>query len=236
MRNVQQVGLNGKVFSAEMVDELTDQLDYKRQGAVPGGQSGLHLDQPSCAAFQQSVSARYQICGTNGGRQAGAICQKMDPAKLTTASFLPSTDCLDAESARQRCGIQSGVLRFSAGEPRGRHPLCRQLRKATGRHLADNKEVTDYLNQNHVNVKPYDEIYSHLAQLVEQQPDALFMLDRKMNNAAIASLLPDENLVDEDSPVAILKAVKNETENRRTAAGAGGRRGGRRRLSAGSTR
>lgn len=210
---VKRVGLNGKVFSAEVVDELTDQLDYNGKELCP--EANLDYIWTSRPALPSSkvflLDTRY--AGQTAADKLGAICQKMDQTGSDYCIISALDEIAWTLNLRGNDVEYNPVFyAFLLVSHEGAILFADSCDKATGRHLADNKEVTDYLNQNHVNVKPYDEIYSHLAQLVEQQPDALFMLDRKMNNAAIASLLPDENLVDEDSPVAMLKAVKNETE------------------------
>lgn len=72
------------------------------------------------------------------------------------------------------------------------------------------EEVRSHLEGNGVSIKPYEDVYADVASL---QPDTVLSLDPARNNYAFYRAIPEDvTVIEQLSPITLLKAVKNETE------------------------
>ena len=71
------------------------------------------------------------------------------------------------------------------------------------------KEVNEYLKEQHVKLKNYDEVETYLNTFTGRN----ILIDPKKTNFAIYSAInPKCNIIRGESPVALLKAIRNEQE------------------------
>ena len=70
------------------------------------------------------------------------------------------------------------------------------------------EKVSEYLEKNGAEFRPYDDIYSY----AEKLPGGKVWLDEKRANYRLAEAVKNCEIISEPSPVGLLKAVKNPTE------------------------
>ena len=72
-------------------------------------------------------------------------------------------------------------------------------------------EVRQHLKENGVNIKPYEAVYADVAALPKK---TVLSFDPARNNYAFYRAIPEGvTVIEQLSPITLLKAVKNETEH-----------------------
>ncbi len=73
-----------------------------------------------------------------------------------------------------------------------------------------NEEVRDYLKENAIIIREYDDIYSHLSEISKEEK---VLLDKSRVNYCITKSLPQGiTIFDKTNPSLLMKAIKNDTE------------------------
>mmetsp|Transcript_10818 Transcript_10818/g.16466 ORF Transcript_10818/g.16466 Transcript_10818/m.16466 type:complete len:641 (-) Transcript_10818:45-1967(-) len=82
-------------------------------------------------------------------------------------------------------------------------------------HIDDRKvnpEVCHYLADNDISVQPYDAFIGDLKRRVDESDDIRFVVDEDGTTDAVSSLIPHEKRILAQSPIALMKAIKNRRE------------------------
>lgn len=75
--------------------------------------------------------------------------------------------------------------------------------------------IANYMKDNHINIKPYDQIVNDVRQhCVENGNANKVWIDKSRANYALVSSVPETQCIDCQNPVTIMKACKNEAELR----------------------
>ena len=74
------------------------------------------------------------------------------------------------------------------------------------------KVVQEYFTENHVLVRPYDELLTFLQQQLTNQANTKIWIDTKTANAAISESIPAKMKFEKRSPIVMMKAIKNDAE------------------------
>lgn len=70
-----------------------------------------------------------------------------------------------------------------------------------------------YLDENHISLKPYDDFYGYVADMVKTQPDSKLLICEKRINYRLKKEMGDQVIIiDKANPTTLMKAVKNNTE------------------------
>ena len=198
-----QVGINGQAFSAEQVRHLQRDLEGKALTVCDLGDpmDNIWQDRPTLPASPAFVhDARY----------AGRLCSE----KLTDirhilqenradALLLCSLDeiawALNLRGSDVHCNpVVVSYLLITQGEA---HYFI-QPGKVT-------PSVRTHLAENNVTLHPYEDIFTFLPRL----PQCNIWIDPAHTNQAVYRTLPEAGVrIERPSPVALLKAIRNQTE------------------------
>ena len=108
---------------------------------------------------------------------------------------------MDTQHTRQRCALQPRSSKLPDNQ-RTRNTLFIQPEKVT-------EELSAYLEEAGVTIHAYGDTESFVTRI----PDGSIMLDMGKTNYAVYSALPPScRVLDERSPIALLKAVRNDRE------------------------
>ncbi|MBO5113156.1 MAG: aminopeptidase P family protein [Lachnospiraceae bacterium] len=80
-----------------------------------------------------------------------------------------------------------------------------------GEHAFD-ETVRKYLAEHHITLKPYDDFYTYVADLVKTGPKEKLLVCENRINYRLKKELGDAVIVDRANPTTLMKAVKNSTE------------------------
>ena len=199
----ESVSIDGKMFSVQQVEQMKEELAaYSLQVDLFGDPlKRIWKDRPS---IPDSPAFVYDI------EYAGKSCEEKVTAiraeltkKGAYALFLSALDeiawTLNLRGNDVHCNpvvvsyllnTQDDVIYFISPE------------KVT-------KEVNEYLKEQHVKLKNYDEVETYLNTFTGRN----ILIDPKKTNFAIYSAInPECNIIRGESPVALLKAIRNEQE------------------------
>lgn len=74
-------------------------------------------------------------------------------------------------------------------------------------------EVRKYLAENSISLKPYDDFYTYVADMVKEKKDSKILVCEKRINYRLKKEIGEEAaIIDKPNPTTLMKAVKNETE------------------------
>ena len=203
LKPVESVSIDGKMFSVQQVEQMKEELAaYSLQVDLFGDPlKRIWRDRPS---IPNSPAFVYDI------EYAGKSCEEKVTAiraeltkKGAYALFLSALDeiawTLNLRGNDVHCNpvvvsylliTQDDVIYFISPE------------KVT-------KEVNEYLKEQHVKLKNYDEVETYLNTFTGRN----ILIDPKKTNFAIYSAInPKCNIIRGESPVALLKAIRNEQE------------------------
>ena len=197
------IGIDGKMFSVEQVEQMrrkfeVENIHLETCGDLPGEIWKERPDMPSTPAFI------YRL------KYAGKSCQEKIEAIRTNLKkqgtdglFLSSLDeiawTLNLRGSDVHCNpviisylliTQNNITYFISPE------------KIT-------KEVENYLKEQQVSIQPYNEVENYLRKLNIKN---LLLNPSKTNYAIYSAVNPACNIVYAESPVTLLKAVRNEQE------------------------
>ncbi|ETO22962.1 aminopeptidase [Reticulomyxa filosa] len=89
----------------------------------------------------------------------------------------------------------------------------KEKKSEDGNEEVKQESVELYLKEQcHVSIHGYDELISHIKQILSNKPLQKIMCSSHCCNVAIWNTLPLENRCDKDSPIEFLKAIKNKHE------------------------
>ncbi len=199
----ESVSINGKMFSVQQVEQMKEELAaYSLQVDLFGDPlKRIWRDRPS---IPNSPAFVYDIeyAGKSCEEKVAAIRAELTK-KGAYALFLSALDeiawTLNLRGNDVHCNpvvvsylliTQDDVIYFISPE------------KVT-------KEVNEYLKEQHVKLKNYDEVETYLNTFTGRN----ILIDPKKTNFAIYSAInPKCNIIRGESPVALLKAIRNEQE------------------------
>ena len=199
----ESVSIDGKMFSVQQVEQMKEELAaYSLQVDLFGDPlKRIWKDQPS---IPNSPAFVYDIeyAGKSCEEKVAAIRAELTK-KGAYALFLSALDeiawTLNLRGNDVHCNpvvvsylliTQDDVIYFISPE------------KVT-------KEVNEYLKEQHVKLKNYDEVETYLNTFTGRN----ILIDPKKTNFAIYSAInPKCNIIRGESPVALLKAIRNEQE------------------------
>ena len=199
----ESVSIDGKMFSVQQVEQMKEELAaYSLQVDLFGDPlKRIWKDRPS---IPDSPAFVYDIeyAGKSCEEKVAAIRAELTK-KGAYALFLSALDeiawTLNLRGNDVHCNpvvvsylliTQDDVIYFIAPE------------KVT-------KEVNEYLKEQHVKLKNYDEVETYLNTFTGRN----ILIDPKKTNFAIYSAInPECNIIHGESPVALLKAIRNEQE------------------------
>ena len=199
----ESVSIDGKMFSVQQVEQMKEELAaYSLQVDLFGDPlKRIWRDRPS---IRNSPAFVYDIeyAGKSCEEKVAAIRAELTK-KGAYALFLSALDeiawTLNLRGNDVHCNpvvvsylliTQDDVIYFISPE------------KVT-------KEVNEYLKEQHVKLKNYDEVETYLNTFTGRN----ILIDPKKTNFAIYSAInPKCNIIRGESPVALLKAIRNEQE------------------------
>ncbi len=199
----ESVSIDGKMFSVQQVEQMKEELAaYSLQVDLFGDPlKRIWKDRPS---IPNSPAFVYDIeyAGKSCEEKVAAIRAELTK-KGAYALFLSALDeiawTLNLRGNDVHCNpvvvsylliTQDDVIYFISPE------------KVT-------KEVNEYLKEQHVKLKNYDEVETYLNTFTGRN----ILIDPKKTNFAIYSAInPKCNIIRSESPVALLKAIRNEQE------------------------
>lgn len=199
----ESVSIDGKMFSVQQVEQMKEELAaYSLQVDLFGDPlKRIWRDRPS---IPNSPAFVYDIeyAGKSCEEKVAAIRAELTK-KGAYALFLSALDeiawTLNLRGNDVHCNpvvvsylliTQDDVIYFISPE------------KVT-------KEVNEYLKEQHVKLKNYDEVETYLNTFTDRN----ILIDPKKTNFAIYSAInPKCNIIRGESPVALLKAIRNEQE------------------------
>ena len=199
----ESVSIDGKMFSVQQVEQMKEELAaYSLQVDLFGDPlKRIWRDRPS---IRNSPAFVYDIeyVGNSCEEKVAAIRAELTK-KGAYALFLSALDeiawTLNLRGNDVHCNpvvvsylliTQDDVIYFISPE------------KVT-------KEVNEYLKEQHVKLKNYDEVETYLNTFTGRN----ILIDPKKTNFAIYSAInPKCNIIRGESPVALLKAIRNEQE------------------------
>ncbi len=77
---------------------------------------------------------------------------------------------------------------------------------------AFSETVKNYLEENKVTLRPYDDFYTYVAKAVKERPDIRLLVCEKRINYRLKKEMGDRNIRNKANPTTLMKAVKNKTE------------------------
>ncbi len=77
---------------------------------------------------------------------------------------------------------------------------------------AFSETVKNYLEENKVALRPYDDFYTYVAEAVKERPDIRLLVCEKRINYRLKKEMGDRNIRNKANPTTLMKAVKNKTE------------------------
>ena len=203
LKSGESVSIDGKMFSVQQVEQMKEELAaYSLQVDLFGDPlKRIWKDRPS---IPDSPAFVYNIeyAGKSCEEKVAAIRAELTK-KGAYALFLSALDeiawTLNLRGNDVHCNpvvvsylliTQDDVIYFISPE------------KVT-------KEVNEYLKEQHVKLKNYDEVETYLNTFTGRN----ILIDPKKTNFAIYSAInPKCNIIRGESPVALLKAIRNEQE------------------------
>ena len=203
LKSGESVSIDGKMFSVQQVEQMKEELAaYSLQVDLFGDPlKRIWKDRPS---IPNSPAFVYDIeyAGKSCEEKVAAIRAELTK-KGAYALFLSALDeiawTLNLRGNDVHCNpvvvsylliTQDDVIYFISPE------------KVT-------KEVNEYLKEQHVKLKNYDEVETYLNTFTGRN----ILIDPKKTNFAIYSAInPKCNIIRGESPVALLKAIRNEQE------------------------
>ena len=203
LKSGESVSIDGKMFSVQQVEQMKEELAaYSLQVDLFGDPlKRIWKDRPS---IPDSPAFVYDIeyAGKSCEEKVAAIRAELTK-KGAYALFLSALDeiawTLNLRGNDVHCNpvvvsylliTQDDVIYFISPE------------KVT-------KEVNEYLKEQHVKLKNYDEVETYLNTFTGRN----ILIDPKKTNFAIYSAInPKCNIIRGESPVALLKAIRNEQE------------------------
>ena len=203
LKSGESVSIDGKMFSVQQVEQMKEELAaYSLQVDLFGDPlKRIWRDRPS---IPNSPAFVYDIeyAGKSCEEKVAAIRAELTK-KGAYALFLSALDeiawTLNLRGNDVHCNpvvvsylliTQDDVIYFISPE------------KVT-------KEVNEYLKEQHVKLKNYDEVETYLNTFTGRN----ILIDPKKTNFAIYSAInPKCNIIRGESPVALLKAIRNEQE------------------------
>jgi len=72
--------------------------------------------------------------------------------------------------------------------------------------------VKNYLEENKITLRPYDDFYTYVAETVKERPDIRLLVCEKRINYRLKKEMGDRNVRNKANPTTLMKAVKNKTE------------------------
>lgn len=72
--------------------------------------------------------------------------------------------------------------------------------------------VKNYLEENKITLRPYDDFYTYVAETVKERPDIRLLVCEKRINYRLKKEMGDRNIRNKANPTTLMKAVKNKTE------------------------
>ncbi|WP_455585100.1 aminopeptidase P family protein [Bacteroides sp.] len=199
----ENVGIDGQTFSAAQVERMRQELEVENIhlescGDLIGEIWKDRPDMPNSPAFIYDLT----YAGKSSQEKLEAIRSELKKQK-TDGLFLSALDeiawTLNLRGSDVHCNpvivsylliTQNNVTFFISPE------------KITG-------EVENYLNAQQINIQPYNEVENYLRKLNIKR---LSLNPYKTNFAIYSAVNPDCKIIHDESPVTLLKAIRNEQE------------------------
>lgn len=72
--------------------------------------------------------------------------------------------------------------------------------------------VKQYLEENHITLRPYDDFYTYAAQMGKEQENKILVCEKRINYRLKKEISKGAVIIDKANPTTLMKAVKNRTE------------------------
>lgn len=197
------VGIDGKMFSAAEVELLQEELakSHITVRSVPDPMNALWADRPpmpEAPAFVYDL----QYAGKSFAEKLPLIRKEMEKAGAE-ALLLSALDeiawTLNVRGSDVHCNPV--VVSYLLIDQEEVHYFIRP-QKVTN-------ELAAYIEENKIQVHPYEDIACFLGRL---QAESILANPAKTNYAIYSAIRPDCRIVEGASPVSLLKAIRNEQE------------------------
>ncbi|MCD8183112.1 MAG: aminopeptidase P family protein [Bacteroides sp.] len=197
------VGIDGKMFSAEAVAQLQEELEGHGISvkSIADPMEALWIDRP---AMPEAPAFVYDIkyAGKSCSEKLAVIREKMQVAGAE-ALLIPALDeiawVLNIRGNDVHCNPV--VVSYLLIGAQGVHYFI-QSQKLT-------HEVASYLEKNGITVHPYQEVEEFLHTL---PAESILINPAKTNYAIYSAIRPECKIIEGTSPVTLLKAIRNEQE------------------------
>lgn len=77
---------------------------------------------------------------------------------------------------------------------------------------AFNEEVRQYLKENHITLRPYDDFYTYAAAAGKNPENRILVCEKRINYRLKKEIGEGASIIDKSNPTTLMKAVKNKTE------------------------
>lgn len=197
------VGIDGKMFSAAEVELLQEELakSHITVRNVPDPMDALWADRPpmpEAPAFVYDL----QYAGKSFAEKLPLIRKEMEKAGAE-ALLLSALDEIAWTLNVRGCDVHCNpvVVSYLLIDQEEVHYFIRP-QKVTN-------ELAAYIEENKIQVHPYEDIACFLGRL---QAESILANPAKTNYAIYSAIRPDCRIVEGASPVSLLKAIRNEQE------------------------
>ncbi len=202
------LGFDGRVMNSSVAEEY-EELAGKKNGSLYVKEDLVDLiweDRPAMPATQTWILP-IEYSGESTASKIGRIRKKMEEAGADWHLVASLYD--NAWILNLRADDINNVPVFLSFLLIGREETTLFIQEQ-----ALNDTVRAYLEENQIHVRPYEEIYEAAAEL---PAGSAVMLDKHLVNYRIVSSIPETvNILNQDNPSELMKAIKNETELKNT--------------------
>lgn len=202
------LGFDGRVMNSSVAEEY-EELAGKKNGSLYVKEDLVDLiweDRPAMPATQTWILP-IEYSGEATASKIGRIRKKMEEAGADWHLVASLYD--NAWILNLRADDINNVPVFLSFLLIGREETTLFIQEQ-----ALNDTVRAYLEENQIHVRPYEEIYEAAAEL---PAGSAVMLDKHLVNYRIVSSIPETvNILNQDNPSELMKAIKNETELKNT--------------------
>ena len=206
LKEGENIGFDGRVITAG------DGLAFEKTAAEKGGKVIFHLDLAEkiwkdrpALLFTPVFVLKEEYCGESCDDKLKRLREKMKEegaavhllTTLDDIAWLFNLRAKDVES----CPVLLSYAVITMDEA---------ILFAGER--AFDETVRKYLAEHHITLKPYDDFYTYVADLVKTGPKEKLLVCENRINYRLKKELGDAVIVDRANPTTLMKAVKNSTE------------------------
>lgn len=200
------IGFDGRVVTAG------EGLEFERIAQKKGGKviwnldlaSGIWKERPKLS-FTPVYVLEERYCGESAQDKLQRLRDKMQ-AEGASVHILTTLDDIAWLFNLRADDVKSCPVLLAYAAVTGKEAYL-----FAGRDAFDG-DVREYLEENHITLRPYDEFYAYAAGLGQEGDASLLICEKRINYRLKKELGEGVKLIDRPNPTTFMKAVKNQTE------------------------